>query len=574
MKNSNMISPRHVLLVVALLAALALQCITSLLTESATVDEPNLIAGGVTFLTFGKEAHRAFYMGEHHPPLCYLFHAIPVLFMEGINYPPTEEEWLGRGVWSFGDYFLFGLNMSRSEDILYRCRLVTVVLSMMLGLLVFRLAWRFYGTNAGLFALFLYCFSPTLIGVSRYAVLDVCTTFFMVLSLCAFYEFLLKMSARNVVFAGAAFGLAQLGKYSALLIIPCYAILLVIRLLQTRAKGGMVAPVLKLCAVFAVGYAVVWAGYGFETGSISDIRKIDPFVEECSGTWYFADAARRSQGTFHNGRVPLTAYMRGLWNLSQHARFGHPSFLLGRISMRGWWYYYFVAFLLKTPLAILLLLVARFCFWSRLRARGGIEDFMVIVPLGMVFLLSIRTNQNIGVRHILLAYPLIHVYIGGLATLSFNRSMGNILLRSGIVLVSTWYVLGSLSIWPHYLAYFNELAGGPENGYKCLVDSNLDWGQDIKGLKEYMRKNRIEKVALSALCLEGCLDYYGIDYEPLRNYLGRAAEGSEPQVKGVVAVSATLLADMGDPERRTHRWLSRHRPVDTIGYSILIYRFD
>ncbi|MCC6449309.1 MAG: glycosyltransferase family 39 protein [Candidatus Aureabacteria bacterium] len=569
-----MISPPHVLLVAALLAALALQCVTSLVTESATVDEPNFIGGGVTFLTFGREAHRAFYMGEHHPPLGYLCNAMPVIFMKGINYPPADDAWLAKGVWNFGDYLLFVLNMPRSEEIVHRCRLVTVFFSILLGLLVFRLAWRLYGTQAGLFSLFLYCFSPTVIGLSRYAVLDVCATFFMVLSISAFHEFLQRMSARNLVFAGAALGLAQLGKFAALLLIPCYLILLAIRLRQAGARGGTAAALLKLCALFAVGFAVVWAGYGFDTGSISDVRMIDPFIGECGGSWFFPDAALRSQGTFQDGWVPLTAYLRGLWNLSRHAEMGHAAFLLGMVSTRGWWYYYLAAFLLKTPLPILVLLAARLCSRNRAGVKGGIEGWVLLVPVAMTFLLSTRSHQNIGVRHILLVYPLIFVYVGGLAGAFIGGGAGRRVLGAFVALSLAWYVWGTLAVGPHYLAYFNELAGGPANGYRCLVDSNLDWGQDIKGLKHYMEEHQIEKVVLSALCLEGCLDYYGIEYEPLRNLLGRGAGESTPRVKGVVAVSATALADMRDPEKRIFRWLGCRQPVDQIGHSILIYRFD
>lgn len=567
------ISPRHVLLVVALLAALVLQCITSLRMESATLDEPNYIAGGVTFLTFGREAHRAFYLGEHHPPLGYLCNAVPVMLMRGINYPPADDAWLRTGVWNFGRHFLFDLNMPRSEEIVHRCRLAPVFLSMMLGLLVFRLARRFYGTYAGLFALFLYCFSPIILGISRYAVLDVCATFFMVLSISAFYEFLMKMSVRNLAFSGAAFGLAQLGKYSALLLIPCYLILFAIRLRQTGTRGGVGGPVLKLCAVFLIGYAVVWAGYGFDTGSISDIRKIDPFVRECGGGWSFPDAARRSMGTFRDGGVPLTAYLRGLWNLSQHARVGHPAFLLGRVSTQGWWYYYLVAFLLKTPLPLLLLLVARLCVRHRPPMKVGLEGWVLLVPVALTFLVSTRSHQNIGIRHILLVYPLIHVCLGGLVALLPGGSAGGVFLRFAIALASAWYVYGSLAVGPHYLAYFNELAGGPKNGYKYLVDSNLDWGQDLKGVKGYMAAHQIDHILFEQVGFSALARHYGISYERLSDRLSRARSPEEAHIKGVVMVSATARADLWDPERRLYNWISRHEPVDSIGYSILVYRF-
>ncbi|MDD5556338.1 MAG: glycosyltransferase family 39 protein [bacterium] len=572
MQSGNSVAPRHAILAVVLLAAIALQCVTSLLTESAVVDEPNYIAGGVTFLSFGREAHRAFYMGEHHPPLGYLCNALPVLFMEGLNYPPDDDDWLGTGVWDFGDRFLFSLNMERSEEIVHRCRLVTVFFSVMLGLLVFHLARRLHGTDAGLFALFLYSFSPTVLGLSRYAVLDVCAAFFMVLALCAFHEFLLDMRPRNVAFAGVAFGLAQLGKYSALLLAPSFVILLAVRL-RRGGGAGIAVPMLKLCAVFLIGFAVVWAGYGFDAGSLSDVRKIDPFVSEAGGAWYFPDAARRSMGTFREGWLPLTAYLRGLWNLTRHAGSGHPAFLLGRVSARGWWYYYPAAFLLKTPIPILLLLSARMGLSRRLRRGEEIGDLLLLVPVGMTFLASFWSSQNIGVRHILLVYPLLHAYIGGLAAIRLGRPAGSLLLRSGITLASLWYLWGSLAIWPHYLAYFNEAAGGAENGYRCLVDSNLDWGQDLKGLKRYMDAHGIETVLIDYLGLRGCLEYYGINHEPLRERLALAGGPEGLPAGSIVAVSATARSGVWDLDPGKYAWFDRHEPVGNVGYSIFIYSF-
>jgi hypothetical protein len=137
-----------------------------------------------------------------------------------------------------------------------------------------------------------------------------------------------------------------------------------------------------------------------------------------------------------------------------------------------------------------------------------------------------------------------------------------------------WYLYAGLSIYPHQLAYFNEFVGGPANGYKYLVDSNLDWGQDLAGLKDYMDEKGVERIKLAYF---GFSDpgYYGIEYEYLPSYLilePQNVKGAVP-VEGWFAISATLLQGLYLPDPETYRFLREVRPVDTIGHSIFIYRF-
>jgi hypothetical protein len=164
------------------------------------------------------------------------------------------------------------------------------------------------------------------------------------------------------------------------------------------------------------------------------------------------------------------------------------------------------------------------------------------------------------------------VLAGGVTTLRFKR---NLLKVSGTALLLAWYAYESLSIYPHYLAYFNQMIGGPRNGHLYLVDSNLDWGQDLKGLKEYMVREGVSRVKLSYF---GTADpgQYGIDYDALPSFLvPEAWEGSLSLKKGdVLAVSATnlypLYVDLGP----LAAYLLNSAPKDRIGYSIFIYELD
>jgi hypothetical protein len=177
---------------------------------------------------------------------------------------------------------------------------------------------------------------------------------------------------------------------------------------------------------------------------------------------------------------------------------------------------------------------------------------------------------NIGLRYILPVFPFLMVLSGRLAGVALR---GRLRWKLPIAVLLLWYGGESLSIHPHYLAYFNQLAGGAQNGYKHLVDSNLDWGQDLKGLGRYLDRKGVNRVILSYF---GSADpaWYGIDYEALPSHilLNPKVRCTRIRPGDTVAVSATnlypLYVDLGG----LSGYLREIGPVDHVGYSILIFR--
>jgi hypothetical protein len=143
-------------------------------------------------------------------------------------------------------------------------------------------------------------------------------------------------------------------------------------------------------------------------------------------------------------------------------------------------------------------------------------------------------------------------------------------------LLSAWLMLANLLIYPDYLAYFNLLAGGADNGWHSLVDSNLDWGQDIDDLAPWMAKNGVDKVWLSYFG-EARPDYYGINYNGLDSYPPRLMN---PQARpfykakpapGVYAISATNLQGVHFADHDQFAWFREREPLAKLGYSIFLY---
>jgi hypothetical protein len=245
-------------------------------------------------------------------------------------------------------------------------------------------------------------------------------------------------------------------------------------------------------------------------------------------------------------------------------------------------------FFLKTPLPLILLIAVALVFVGKSRQKMALTFGFLLVPAGIYFAMISASGWGIGHRHLLPIYPFLFVLVGGCIAWA-TRQRGWI--KGGVALLLLWYFLSALAIHPHYLAYFNQLAGGPDNGYKYLVDSNLDWGQDLKGLKRYMVRHGIEKVWLSYFGTANP-DYYGIEYDYLPSFVIFEPKNVNPEVfrlkelvplAGVVAISATNLQGVylplvaspwGSVAKNYFAFYRDQKPVAKIGHSIFVYRFE
>ncbi len=262
-------------------------------------------------------------------------------------------------------------------------------------------------------------------------------------------------------------------------------------------------------------------------------------------------------------------------------------YLMGEYSNRGFTSYFLWAFLLKTPL-ITIAAIAAACFfaWKR-KVRWATQLSFLILPVGVYFLVSMVSNLNIGHRHILPVYPFLYVLCGGLAPewaswRSAKRRFfaiaapGAIILSAFLVFAPPW---NPAPVYGHYLSYFNELAGGPRNGHNILLDSNIDWGQDLGRLGEWLRERQIEDPV--NLCYFGTADprYHGIPHINLPGGYAFEPEAafSEARIPGYLAISATHLHGVyfSPPTRRAwQEFLDRGTYVERIGYSIFIFRLS
>jgi hypothetical protein len=260
------------------------------------------------------------------------------------------------------------------------------------------------------------------------------------------------------------------------------------------------------------------------------------------------------------------------WQLSKGGH-GHAAFFLGHYSDTGWYAYFPVAFLIKTPAASVALIAASLALF-RFGTPLGLRDVLfLLVPVAIVLALMIPAKINIGVRYLMPIYPFLFVCAARLATLSFPRQwLAPVVLGVPVLLTA----LSTLRQAPHELPYFNEVIGGPDHGDQYLADTNIDWGQDLKGLKEYMDREGLPMVYLSYFGTAPP-EAYSIRYQEAPSFgavdwpartIDRLPRESPRQV---LAISVTNLqgAYLGEPG--PYRPLYDRQPLAKIGYSIWIY---
>lgn len=510
------------IIVALLLASFAFQAGLFITSKSSTWDETHYLGIGKYLLKHGRWDVKG---ATIHAPLSYYLGSIPLLFKKDDDSlwqkasDPKDGDFLGSADVLRGQAILASADNS-GDRLLQQTRIPFVLLGMLLGFLVFRFSRELYGVNAGLTSLFFYSFCPNLLALSSLAVPDLPLALFSFMFVYFLWRCFHEGGATDKYWAGLALGLALLSKYTALLLLPVALCLLIM-----RPKGNWRNAVTTAVIICIGAFATLLAGYGFD----------------------------------------LTPYLLGLKLQMNNAQTADV-FLLGENSTTGWWYYYYVVFALKTPIPVILLLVCA-VYYSVRKSGNQRQGLLYLgIPVIAFFAFFSIMPKCSGLRYILPVYPFIFVMIGSFAA-------QNARLRTLVCIMAVWQVIAAVSIAPHYLAYFNEIGGGPGNGYKYLVDSNLDWGQDLKELKKYMERNKIQRVSLSYYGSDSP-DRYGIAYDWLPSFVLRNHEPDKvPQLNlnQPLAISVSNLQGTPLDNKEQFKWLLQHEPVAKLGYSIFVY---
>ena len=518
--------------------ALALWAVSG---KSVTADEILHLAGGYFYNKFGD-----YRIQPENGNLPQRVAALPAVLLNAPPPPLVDNVYWQASEGSVIGHQFFYETGHDHWPMLMAGRALMTVFSAATGLLVFCWARRLFGTPAGFFSLTLYALCPNLLAHAPLATSDMAAVFFLLATMGAFWRHLNNPTWRNGLLSAVAFGLACVAKYSAALLPPMMLMLLAWRILRdpayVRPRWWRLAP-LTLTAHAIVAFVIIWAFYGFRySGFAPGLPATDHYAVPWDEVLPYIGFHRHLVDVCREWRLLPEAFLYGYaWVvLSTHAR---AAFLAGDYAIYGWVSFFPLAFLWKTPLAVLAALgtgtVVAVRRWRHVRLD-------LVAPLLVLFVvywvLSLTSHLNIGHRHILPTYPVLFILLGGLAAPGVLSGIW----RTALPLV---FVLGQLAanlrIAPHYLAFFNTFAGGPTNGHRLLVDSSLDWGQDLPGLAAWLREHNAGPAAQPVFLSyfgSGEPDYYAIKAArlPFVNGFKFPPIWYEPTA-GIYCVGATML---------------------------------
>ncbi len=523
-----------------------------MLNTSGTPDEiAHHIPAGVILLKKGD-----FKMDTSQPPLSRYIIAAPVVFFLKPGLPDDAAQWRRQDRGEFGRDFFFKYN-HMPKKMLFAGRLAVLTVSVLCGILLFVWAKQIYGAKAGIFGLFLYCLSPNILANSALATTDMIATFFIFLSCYMFWRFLRLNNWLNLFLSGIALGMAQLSKYSSLILYPIFFIFIIIGVWHIKKEKAK-KVLLQIFLIFVISVITIWAGYGFKHEPIlkntlrqqekielvnASAQKILPFWNE--------GLAKKTEYFLRSFPMPLGEHIIGILGVLRHSRQGHATYFLGSHSEAGNKLYFTLAFLIKTPIPTLLLLALG--IYALFKQKFSIDTYyLVLVPV-IYFIAASAGNLQIGLRHILPIYPFCFIIAAGSVSLLRYK-----FFKIAIPLLCAWLLFNCINVWPNYISYFNESIGGPKNGWRYLRDSNIDWGQDLPALSAYMKKNNINDITLEYFG-EDDPALYGIKFNKFNK-----DEYRRPQEK-VYAVSVNYLDNV--------EWAKDCKPVATAGNSIFVYIF-
>ena len=633
---------RAVLAAVALLTLQAMLAVRSLVRENPTVDEVIHMPAGVTYWQTGS-----FRLYHHNPPLVKLVAALPVLAASpamGRAYQSRSWQQDPPNKMVFAHEFMEA-NARRYFELFTQARLVMPLFAVVGGVVVFAWSRALYGNLGGLVSLALWTFCPNVLAHARLVTTDMGAAALGLLATYLFWRELKAPSWSRATLAGLALGLAQLSKFSLLILYGIWPALAALQLVLDRESRGHVRVLPRHAAlVVALSVLVIDLGYGFEGVGIplgryefacgSLTRPVPPGVRRPASPDPLLNGAyqyriNRFRGTLLD-RLPAPLpkhYLLGFDDQKLEAegipnKFlsdrplgpkgdelqGYPVYLDGTLQQTSWWYYYLLALVYKVPEGTWALVVASFVVLAlspRSRASWFDEWTVLAVPAFVLFVMSVFTNINLGVRYVLPAFPFVYVSAGKLAPWAAGLS-GALARRAAWAFVGLGLLASaSATLWvhPHYLAYFNALSGGPSRGAEHLIDSNLDWGQDLVNLRDWLAEHAPgERVGIAyfgqinpeVFAARGeTFDWFQPPPRPeTMNPLPRryALLPTIPAIEpGLYAVSKTLVKGLpwrvyDRPAFGSTTWLPRTAwfhafsyfgeltPVAEIGHSILVYR--
>lgn len=576
-------------------------------------------------------------LNPEHPPLLKDLAGLAILPFHP-KFDTTKDFWTEEinGQWEAG-HDLFWQEGNDADQLMFWSRIPFVILSLIFVLFIFKWTRELAGISAGLFAMVLAAFDPNILGHNHFVTTDLGIAAFMTFSFYYFLKFVKDPSWKNVAIGGLFLGLVQLAKFSSITLFPIYGLVLLIYPLVKRKRnpdiGDLSFRMKKLgeylgkgAVAFAVSLVVVWGVYAANIYEMPESKLADTIE-------YYFPANDNSPAARATNKIamslnqsaytrPLSEYFLGIAMVFKRVDGGNGAYFIGKVSSQAFPAYFPTVFLLKEPLPSLAFMLfalgitfgrnaAAFAkSWKLEEKSRRLADYIrhhikELSMFGFIVLysyISITGNLNIGFRHLFPILPFIYILTAKTIFDFLKRRDEHSRFVWGFCVFfgALFLAAGTAAAYPSYMSYFNRLAGGSQNGYKYVTDSNADWGQDLKRLKNWvndynycggMKCDANLKVGCPKLCytlienpsdtpktIEKIhLNYFG--GADIKYYFGDTAidwwDSRRPLEPGFYALSTNYLMgsiyDKTKPDNESYRWTEKFKPVAQVGTSIFVY---
>jgi len=490
--------------------------------------------------------------------------ALPLLFIN-----PTIPSYIeNKKVNPFSRELFYQTQGNDAQQMLFWSRTMMILVSMIFGFFVFKWAYELYGVRSGFLALLLYVFSVQILGVSNRVLLDLTLSLFIFLSIYWFWRFSENPTKKNAIITGVMFGLALASKSSSILIVPIFLIITFFTM-KNNKEITMKVMSISFLIIALTGAVVLFATYGFN---------IEPLtVGERETLWLDNTIDSVPLKTFLISAIdivgvipiPFTQYIKSLGFQLIHSGTGHGTFfLMGEYSTTGWWNFYTTTLFFKLQIPLLILLFASLITYQ----KDKNTPYLAVPILFYLIYFSFFVKINLGIHYIFPILAFLFVFASRIASITFPNKK---IIWVGLSILIIWYAVSAILIAPFFNSYFNEFAGGPNNGHNIMVD--FDCGQHLPRLKQYMDKNHIKEVKG---VYTGTADpyYYEIKFEHLYQPVGLEYWNKEhfnhkktckPQT-GTYVIPTRVLQNF-QPDKDCFKWLRDTEPDAIIGHCFFIY---
>lgn len=534
--------------------------------DCGTTDEIAHIPSGYSY-----DKYLDYRLNPEHPPLAKALAGLPLALQKNINGPKNDWSWEGINQWEAGWYMLYEAG-NNTAKVLFWSRLPMMLLMIGLGLFIYKWARELFGRKIALITLLLFAFYPDVIAHGRLVTTDIAAAFGYVVALYYFSKALEKKALKYTVYAALAFAMAQLLKFSAFLLFGVFLILVIIRAILDRKEKGFFKALWQNAKIYFwtvfLSLIVVWIVYipfVWNTPGSIEHEVIERNMTDDSRTLVF----RNFLHLFENNVVlrGLGHYLLGIMLVIGRVAGGNATFIMGHLSDKSISWFFPVAYLIKTPITILILFFGSI-IWNFFRKKKTISEIWIgwlfLLPIIVYWAFTLKGSLNIGIRHLMPTVPFVLLFIGYMLHWIFNikKSLVPKIVVGALIL---FMIISTMRFYPGFIGYFNEFVP-KEKRYQYLTDSSLDWGQDLLRLQKYVTDNEIKSIKV---------DYFGGSIPSYYIPESKEWHSSYGPTTGWIAISATFYQSSklyGEKENKwSYGWLDEYEPEAIIGGSILVF---